>query len=352
MKKTNLFLTIITPVLFFLYIFVFIQPVQADSAFQKGICYATWQKDRYLSAYSDKALEGLAQTGAEWVSIITTYYQEKFNSQKIYSTQKTPSDKSIIHVISQAHKLGLKVMLKPHVDLIDRSDRLWRGDIGFQNQADWRGWFSQYLKFILHYARLAEKADVELFCIGTELCFASAQTEFWQNYIIPRIRKVYKGELIYAANWDEYKDIHFWNGLDYAGIDAYFPLTQNRNPGYDEIKASWEKWIEEIDSWQKQIDKPVIFTEIGYRSCELAAAKPWEYASSQRVNLEIQADCYEAALSTVYNQPWCYGIYWWYWRASPYAGGLNNRDFTPQDKPAEMTLSYWYNAPTLAQLSQ
>ena len=351
MCKTNLSIVIISFTLFFLggsILTGFAQSV--EPSFQKGICYATWEKERYSSAYSDRSLKMLAQTGAEWVAIVTTYYQDKYNSKEIFPTHRTPSDKSLIHVINQAHQLGIKVMLKPHVDLLDKSDGLYRGDIGFQNKADWQEWFSQYLNFILHYAKIAQESGVELFCIGTELKFASTKTVFWQDEIIPQIRKIYKGELIYAANWDEYKNISFWSELDYVGIDAFFSLTQKQNPEYEEIEASWRKWADEIESWQKNVGKPIVFTEIGYRSCESAAAKPWDYAVTLPVDLELQSDCYKAALKILVNRLWCSGFYWWYWSSSPFAGGLNNGDFTPQNKPAEIILSYFYRGPVFVEL--
>jgi hypothetical protein len=348
MGKKNLFLTVL--IISLLWLNIFIQPARGESSFQKGICYVTWQKDRYLSPYSDKSIKMLAQTGAEWVQIVTTYYQDKFNSREIFPTQNTPSDESIIHVIKQAHQLGLKVMLKPHIDLLDKSDGLYRGDIGSQNKADWQAWFSQYLKLVLHYAELAEKTGAELFCIGTELSFASGQTEFWRNYIIPAVRKSYSGKLIYAANWDEYKNVSFWSELDYVGIDAYFSLTQKQNPEYEDIEAGWKKWTDEIERWQKNTGKPIVFTEIGYRSCESAAAKPWDYALAQPVDLRLQSDCYKAALKVLANRTWCSGFYWWYWGSSPFTGGLNNADFTPQGKPTEIILSYFYKGPIFAQL--
>jgi hypothetical protein len=352
MDKPNLSLTITISIFLFLSLCIFVGPLQAESGFQKGICYATWQRDRYLSVYSDKSLQALAETGAEYVSVVVTYYQDKFNSQEIFPTQKTPSDESVIHVINKAHQLGLKVMLKPHIDLIDESDGLWRADIGFQSLADWRAWFAQYLRFILHYAVLAEQTHTELLCIGTELCFASMQAEFWKGYIIPNIRRVYSGELIYAANWDEYRNIRFWDRLDYVGINAYFPLAKNSNSEYEEIRASWDEWADEIQAWQDEISKPIIFTEIGYRSCGTAAIRPWESISGKGVNLGLQADCYRAALSILYYRSWCRGLYWWYWETSPYAGGKTNRDFTPQHKPAESVLSSWYKKPCIARLSR
>jgi len=328
--------------LILLFTFVFTITVRAESSFQKGMCYASWDKERYLSAYSDKSLEALARIGVEWVAIVTTSYQQNYNSKEIFTTGKTPSEASIIHAIRKAHALGLKVMLKPHLDLLNQSGGLWRADIGFQNETDWKEWFAQYLKFILHYARIAEEERVELFCIGTELCFASQQTSFWQQYIIPKIREVYSGKLIYAANWDEYKKVSFWQELDFIGLDGYFPLVEKKNPDFEELKAVWVKWADEIEGWQKGINKQIIFTEIGYRSCQISAAKPWDSSFSREADLSLQSDCYKAALDALYNRSWCGGIYWWYWEASIYAGGMNNRDFTPQNKPAEIIISYWY----------
>lgn len=342
-------LLIINTILFLSSAGSFIEPARAsaEDSFQKGVCYASWEKEHYSSAYSDSSLKKISGIGAEWVGIVTTYYQDRYNSKDIYPTDKTPSDKSLMHAVNTAHSLGIKVMLKPHIDLLNQADGLWRGDIGFQSETDWREWFSQYLEFILHYAKLAQEAEVELFCIGTELSFASTKTAFWRQEIIPRIRQIYSGKIIYAANWDEYQNIGFWDMLDYAGIDAYFPLTPKKDPTYEDIKSGWEKWAQEIRAWQASVNKPVIFTEIGYRSCSFAATAPWEYTFNPELNLEIQADCYKAALEVLRGQNWCVGLYWWYWKDSPFAGGAANRDFTPQNKPAETVLAYYYRNPAL-----
>ena len=135
-------------------------------------------------------------------------------------------DRSVVHAINKAHEIGLKVMLKPHVDLINQSDTLWRADIGCNTESDWKKWFQAYRKFILRYAKMAERTGVEILCIGTELTFATTEKpEMWRNVVIPAVRGAYGGIITYAANWkDEYNKIEFWDALDYAGIDAYFPV--------------------------------------------------------------------------------------------------------------------------------
>lgn len=321
----------------------FAAPLPAQEPFQKGICFVTWEKERFSSPHAEESLRALAKIGAQWICIVVTQYQETYNSTGIFPTGQTASDESLLHIIRRAHRLGLKVMLKPHLDLRATGDGMWRGDICFHSEDQWRAWSAAYLAFILHYARLAQQAGAQMFCVGTELRFASGRTQLWEEEIIPRVRAIYKGKLVYAANWDEYKRIAFWRSLDYIGIDAYFPLAEKEDPGYEEIRQAWRRWADEIEAWQKTVNKPVIFTEIGYTSCAYTAARPWETGYGKRLSLELQADCYKAALETLCGRKWCEGMYWWYWKPSPYAGGTLNRDFTPQNKPAELVLASWYS---------
>lgn len=310
---------------------------------QKGICYATWEKNRLASRYSDRSLEKLASIGVEYISIVVTQYQDKYNSLFIKRTDKTPTDKSVVHAIKKAHKLGMKVMLKPHIDLIDKLDgTYWRADIGSTREEDWEKWFKEYRGFIVHYARMAKRHKVEIFCIGTELAFASRKDEFWRERIIPAVRKVYPGKLVYAANWDNYKNIKFWKDLDYAGIDAYFPLTYEPDPSMEELRKGWEKWKNEIGAWQAGINRPVIFTEIGYASTKSAPTAPWKNGMEGNADPEMQAKCYKAFFETVWNSSWLAGVYWWRWSPSTHSGGKNNRHFTPQNKPAEKILEANY----------
>ena len=309
--------------------------------FQKGMCYATWNKDQFASSVSDKALALLEKAGVEYVQINVTQYQDSFNSTKIRPTSSTPSDKSVRHAIKEAHDLGLSVMLKPHVDLIKTKDGTWRGDIGFQNDKDWNTWFKEYEKFITQYAMIAEKNDVEIFCVGTELSFTTQKTEKW-NEIINKVRNIYSGKLVYAANWDNYQHIKFWDKLDAAGIDAYFPVSYSSSPSSEEIKKGWQKWCEEIESWNSSVNKPVIFTEIGYASTPNAASEPWRAGEFGNADLETQAKCYEAFFETVWNKDWLSGVYWWRFAPTVYGGGKSNRRFTPLNKPAFDILSKNY----------
>ncbi len=55
------------------------------------------------------------------------------------------------------------------------------------------------------------------------------------------LREVYNGQLTYAANWDEYKRIPFWEDLDFIGVDAYFPVSEEKTPSIEQASLGWQK---------------------------------------------------------------------------------------------------------------
>lgn len=82
-----------------------------------------------------------------------------------YYTFVTSSDVSVRAAIQKAHELGMSVMLKPHVDLLENHlpcGKYWRGEIGQSFSAsDWSEWMASYSVMLLHYAKIAEEENVE-----------------------------------------------------------------------------------------------------------------------------------------------------------------------------------------------
>jgi hypothetical protein len=313
---------------------------------QKGICYAAWQSGVYSTPDSDISLVHLAETGADWISLIVTCYQDTLSSTRIYASPSTPTDEDLIHVIRQARALGLKVMLKPHVDLWN--DPLhWRGEIGtdFRSEAEWTDWFASYRSFIEHYADLASTYGSDQFCVGTELEGTTARAAEWRK-VVAEVRARYGGPLIYAANHSgEETSLTWWDAVDFIGVDAYYALATKNDPTVAELKAAWQPHISALADLATAWQKPVILTEIGYRSIDGTASHPWDWQVQGEVDLEEQADAYQAAFESVYNQPWFAGIYWWSWGPDPLEGGPGDDGYSPHDKPAEEVLRSWFGAP-------
>jgi hypothetical protein len=212
----------------------------------------------------------------------------------------------------------------------------------------WQSWFANYERFILHYAALAERENVALFCIGVELTRTTIEREADWRRVIERVRERYSGPIVYAANWwGEYDRIAFWDALDYIGVNAFFPLSDHANPSMAVLRANAEAVAEQIAAVQRLANKPVILTEVGFKSINGTSVRPWEWPRriEPAVNLGEQYRCYEAILEAFWKQPWFYGMYWWKWDSDLDRGGSGDGDFTPRRKPAEQILSEWYKKP-------
>ncbi len=256
-----------------------------------------------------------------------------------------------IRQITACHEAGFKVFLKPHIWIRNASNGKWRSDIYYDNEDEWNTWKENYRSFILHYAEMAEEAQVEMFCIGTELTrLSQSKPAFWRA-LIKDVKSVYSGKLTYAGNWyKEYESISFWDELDYIGIQAYFPLSNRDNPDLTELKQAWERKSSDLADISKKFNKPILFTEIGYKSTTDGASKPWEWidyyndGASFEQSDETQANAYQSVFETIWNENWFAGMHLWQWRGDGRnRRGRNHLDFTPQNKPAEQIIAKGYN---------
>ncbi|MCB2377932.1 hypothetical protein LGH70_10090 [Hymenobacter sp. BT635] len=256
------------------------------------------------------------------------------------------TDFGIVFTDQLARKRNIQTLLKPHLWV--RGKGAWPGSISMQTKADWQAWFASYSTFLLHYARLAEAHHFGGLCIGTELEKTVGHEKEWRR-LIKEVRKIYHGPLTYAANWSgEFEQVKFWDALDFIGIQAYFPLSKNAGPPKAELLAAWQAHRAAIERVQRHYNKPVIFTEAGYRNTADAAIEPWIWPDRTAVLLtpdeQTQAACYAALFETFWPQPWFKGLFIWKWYPglAPDGPARRHADFTPQHKPAEQIMAQWY----------
>lgn len=150
-----------------------------------------------------------------------------------------------------------------------------RGDIKYENP-----------KQMLTVEAGAQKRWALAMCGGNEnscishLNIRKATLEnFWRSLII-ETRKHFSGPLTYAANFDQFHEVSFWDDLDIIGINAYFPLRKSLNvePIANVLEQAWEAVFTQIESISKDSSsktKPVIFTELGFTFREHSTLEPW-----------------------------------------------------------------------------
>ncbi|MGD9379714.1 MAG: glycoside hydrolase TIM-barrel-like domain-containing protein [candidate division WOR-3 bacterium] len=299
--------------------------------YRKGMSVPSWQSNEYLDGRITESLLVLSDAGADHIAVIPTWYQVSKTSNQIYSTNVTPIDSAVQHIITLAKAMGYGVMLKPHLDV---EDGTFRAEI---SPNDITTWFSSYKDFILHYARIARQTDADLFCVGTELKSLSARNEWIE--IIDSVRKIYDKPILYAANWDEYPHVSFWEYLDFAGIDAYFPLADNREATIEEYLENFDLWLYQIDNFQKNIEKNVIITEVGFRSVKGSGVTPYDWQYHGVMDEVSQAHAYQTILELLQRKQWLAGIFFWHWDPILRQDSLG---YTPYNKLAEEVLrQYW-----------
>lgn len=173
--------------------------------------------------------------------------------------------------------------------------------------------------------------------------FTQNRPEYWQG-LIRKIRAVYRGKLTYAANWDEFSKTLFWGDLDFIGVDAYFLLSEEKTPSIEKLKAGWKAHKDVLVKLAKKEERAVLLTEYGYRSADFTAHKPWEADRTlTSVNLEGQANATKAILEEFWGEEWFAGGFVWKWFIDhPVSGGLEDNEFSPQNKPAENILRSYY----------
>jgi len=243
----------------------------------------------------------------EWITLVAYSGQQDIDSPELRyrrgdSTALLERNARWLKEIKIVHEAGYKVFVKPHIWLRSPPDGKWRSDIFPTSEENWEIWKKSYREFILRYAKLAERGQAEMFCVGVELTRLTLEKpKYWQE-LIKEVRTIYSGKITYAANCD----------LEFVA---------------------------------NKYNRPILFTEMGYKSTADAAIKPWEwieYDTDQKkvLSTETQANCYQAFFDTIWDQEWFAGTHIWQLRSDFKKGrGKSNLDFTPQEKPAEKTIA-------------
>jgi hypothetical protein len=120
-------------------------------------------------------------------------------------------------------------------------------------------------------------------------------------------------------------------------------VANSPEPSLPEIRAAWRPHLAGLRAWAERIGKPVLLTEIGYRSARNAGRRPYEWQLPQPPSPEQQALLYQAALESLWPEPWLAGFYWWQWDVRAPRAPLLDTGYTPQGKPAWAVLRTFYS---------
>ena len=277
------------------------------------------------------ALANAKELGARAIAIVPFLWQSSpTNSDLVRGTDM--SDDELRAAIRDAHALGLAALVKPHLWVPNS----WAGTVGMTSQEAWQKWFANYRHELERIARIAEEERADALTIGTELDETTQRAEW--NVLIAAARSLYSGRLLYVAhNVEGVEKVPFWDRIDLIGVSLYPPLGADQDR--DSRLSAMRTVADRLDLLAAQNKKSIVVGEIGLRSAEGAAAKPWESAEEREAapDPSLQAQVIADWLK-ILDRPSISGVLIWRWLTDPDAGGLGDTDFTVQGKPAEHVL--------------
>ena len=293
------------------------------------------------------------KTNANWVSlspiigIDDTWGHEPPYRYEFPVSAQVEKMKVIIPKISNS---GLQnIMLKPLTAFwVVNGSGFW-GDFYVDTEEEWLEVESAYGELFYEFAKLSEEfPEVKLLSIGNELKeFTKRRPQFFKS-LSSRIRTDFPNlKLTYAANWDEYQSVSFWEDLDFIGVNPYFPLLNKRVPTFDEIKQAFAPIKNNLDDLSCTYGKPILFTEYGFRSSDYGLWESWlkEFYYDKAVNFEVQNNAYTAFYDTFWDEDWVAGGFFWEWKIllNREVNDPNDNGWYVNDKPVEKIIRERYS---------
>ena len=274
------------------------------------------------------------KTNANFVILVPNGLQETPQSEKIcYTSEATMTDDELKSMIAYAQTLGLRVALKPTANC---KNGTWRAHINFFDEdvpcePKWGNWFGSYMEFQRHYARISQEMGCEMHIAGCEMVMSEHREKEWRQ-TIAEIRSEFSGLVSY--NTDKYQEhnVHWWDCVDVISSSGYYPIDD------------WETQLDRIETVVKQYQKPFFFAEAGCMSVSGSKNVPNDWTIRGEIDLQGQADWYEAMFTACEKRNWVDGMALWSWTHQLYPANeaACHGDYEIFAKPAERVISSYY----------
>ena len=283
------------------------EPTTASpTGWDEPVCGMTWgwvgTRGTWTTPEADASLREMAALDVSWVTIAWAALQDTAQSTTIDWQGSTVTDDEIRHAVERSRALGLKVCLKPVVNVADGT---WRAHIGFfdedvPGEPTWAEWFEAYQEYVVHHARLAQEVGADLFCIGCEMVRADAQEARWRT-LVAAVREVYSGPVTYNADKYQEDRLTWWDAVDVISSSGYYPTGE------------WEAQLDRIEPVVRAHGKPFLFIEAGCPSREGSPSRPndWTLAGAP-------ASYLDEMMTAAARRPWVGGFMLWDWPAQLY----------------------------------
>lgn len=323
--------------------------------------------------FMPQALQNVQALGANWVVLTPTWTYSGANPL-VFAPQ--PGQNILwndsYRAVTQARALNLNVAIFPLPRFPASADDWWIA--APRDALWWQTWFDHYRAFAVHHADLASKSGAQALILGGEWLAPAlpggaladgspsnqpTDIEARWSRVLSEVRQHFNGALLWALPYSEANvqtPVSFLKETDGVYLLLSASLSDQPNPSSADLLAAAGALLDNgVAPLQSLIGKPVILA-VGYPSAAGAASgcisdggsgclalsdlsRPNPDIPSLGLDLEIQADIYEAMLSAVNERPWVSGVVS---RGYYPPVALQDKSASVHGKPAADVLWYWF----------
>jgi hypothetical protein len=289
----------------------------------RGFNVTAVTKDGFSPNYPvDTAMQFIADEGANLVALDWMVEFKDDGTMASGGGFRHPPFEDVRSVIAMAKDLGLSVVLKPHVT-DQTGDNRNDPDVATFLPSNF---FPAWKAYLVRLGALATENNVDVICIGTELCGLDWRfRDSWVD-LIAAVRESFAGQVTYDSmvqQWKvskDIKDVVFWDKLDFMSCSLYVSLTKDDNASVASLRAKFTNGsigdipdtIAHLRSASEKFGKQIMGLEGGYPSVTGGFVYPGSIkpSYSNQTNYDLQKRGIEAYLGMLYENQgtWLKGV--------------------------------------------
>jgi len=335
-----------------------------NRTFITGVLLNDWWKHQWIYSFDTTMQEISTNTSSKWIQITPVSQIININDENNISIIQVGvngiNDEDLNKSIQLAHNRGLKVFLNPSLWSFEEDH-----NISNHSQTWWDNFHKAWKPVLLHYAQLAQENNVEMleFKMWYDIDSINDDEANKSNDLaldlLNDVNNTYNGLLAtQSICYDTSKpilSIDKENSIDYLAINiwSYYPwhLGDSKDDNVTQIYNNIDSNLTQCHNFytDNNITKPIIIEQlssasydgaiIGAISDDEAIDTFHEKNDSVILDLQEQADVYEATLRAISQKTWINGSFaftYLFWDSI-------GPDINIRAKPAEKIIQKWYN---------
>lgn len=257
-------------------------------SWSQTVVYTGYGSAAYPKSHNIKYFNLIQSLGFGKIDILyTCYVDNERDSNVSCQSNDTPKLSRLADVIKEARKRSLQVTLRAYIDL--RNNK-WRA---YWDPNDKKKAFLGILNQLMELAHFAAKNKVEELLIGSEYekLTGVQNLSYWKD-IIGKLRKIYNGKLLYAANGNlnnsekaEYEKVSFWSLIDDVGIN-YYPSFKGE-ASFKSLQDHHLSTLRKYQKFAKENKMNLRITEVGFPLALDGLKSPYEWRYKKGIGSNV-----------------------------------------------------------------